>query len=238
MKKRLKNRLRESLLLISEGLTQSVDSEMLITKITAMGIDSDDVYFNDGYVRLEVKPKYKEIITNVINRVENLLGWFVSGYQEDFHEPIETNIGEIKNDLQYNLQTMEDEGYDSDDVVFYLLFEPKFGQELSPNEIPNIVYHITDQNNLNGILAQGLKPTHRDKITFHPDRIYLLTSENNVSELIDNPSFNIENPVLLTLDISSIKQSQKFYVDPNLSDNGVYTINNIPPTLIKNYKNI
>jgi hypothetical protein len=232
----IKYKLREELNIILEGLTQSINGEKLIQKLESLNISPDDIYYNDGKINFELKLKYKDIVIPMIKKMETIFGWYLAGYQEDFHEPINSNVDEFKNDLSFNLETIESNGWDEDDMISKLIFEPKFGEEISSENLPDILYHVTDEKYLNGIKSIGLKPTHKNKISYHPERIYLLKNTDDANGLVDNINFDIENPILLSIDISQIKDKFKFYVDPNLPINGIYVLNNIPPNLIKDYK--
>ncbi len=63
----------------------------------------------------------------------------------------------------------------------------------------------------------------------------MLISLNSCDLFKSGINFEIDNPVLLTIDVSEYKHKNKFYIDPNLKEGGVYTIGNIPPSLIINY---
>jgi hypothetical protein len=218
---------------LNEGLIRSYDADMIISQLQKMGIDSDDVYINNGTIKMELKLQYRHIIKATIDKMENLFGWFLSGVQGDLDDGLDGGVEEFKKDMEYSLEQIAEEDYlDEDDSIATLIFEPKFGTDISSDNLPNIAYHVTDRQYLDKIRKIGLVPKHKDKITYHPDRIYLFIDEKNVSGLLDNIHFDIDNPVLLKIDISEFKKHNKFYVDPNLSDGGVYVLGNIPPRLI------
>lgn len=221
--------------IISEGLIRSYEPEKVISIITRLGIDSDDIYFVDGKITIDAKIKYKDIISDVITRMENALGWYMSGGKEDFHEEMDSNVENIKSDIQYNMGEMENDGYDEDDVALYLYFERKFDEKINPDTLPDVIYHVASKNSLGKIKEIGLKPSHRDKLTHHPDRIYFSTSQSGIGDLMDNDMFEIEEPVVLEIDATKLK-GHEFYLDPNFPDSGIYTLQNIHPGAIKSYK--
>lgn len=217
--------------IISEGLIKSYDADKVIPLIIKMGINPDSIYQQGGVITIYAKIKYKDIITGVIERMENLFGWYLSGAREDFYEEMMTNTDELKLDLKFNLEGLEEDGFEDDDIALYLYFERKFDDEIKHGELPGFVYHVTDKKHLKKIKAMGLKPTHKDKLTHHPDRVYLSKTVAGANDLIDNDNFVIDEPVVLKVDISSLS-GNKFYVDPNFSVDGFYTTSNIPPGFI------
>lgn len=133
---------------------------------------------------------------------------------------------------------------DCKDGDILLVFEKKYERVLKNNgiEVPNILYHITQECYLDKILKNGLIPKHKDKLSKHPDRIYFLTKKYSDDELsIFSKQFFIRNSsdnyveynkmVLLTIDITPIKNSIKFYADPN-ADECVFTYDNVSKDLI------
>ena len=86
------------------------------------------------------------------------------------------------------------------------------------------------------------------KISKHPERIYFLTgkiSENDLSifskqffiHTNSNKYIEYNKMVLLTIDISGIRKTTKFYSDPN-ADGCVYCYDNIPPECVVDVEDI
>ena len=78
------------------------------------------------------------------------------------------------------------------------------------------------------------KSKSKSKKSYHPERIYLLLNKDGINGLLNNSKFNIETPILLTIDVRDIKNTIKLYYDVNYTY-GVYTINNIHPKYIVKY---
>lgn len=238
--KHIKHLLREGLSRkLNEGLIKSYEPSFVFSTLQRVGFTNDDFYGDSSSIKVEVKIKHKELYPTLFKRMENLMGWYLSGLQADFYDEVENNVEEIKADLSYNLEQWEEQQiFEDDDTIATLIFEPHYGNLVDENEIPNVVYHVTDKVYIERIKEQGLKPHHKDKLTHHPDRIYLFLDKKNVNGLVTHMDFDVNEPVLLTLDISEYKNKVKFYKDPNLSAGGAYVLQNIPPNLIINIEQI
>lgn len=193
---------------------------------------TDDLfYMNNNLIKIEVILQYKELYSEIINILENKYEYFLAGSQDDFYDSINSNVDELKSSIEQNLNNIEESGdFDDTDVIFTLIFEPKHNTVY--NNVPDLVYHITEKEYLPNILKNGLIAQHKDKISYHPNRVYLFVDKKNISEILNNINFDIDEPVLLTIDVSEFKKSHTFYIDPNLEDGGVYIDENIPANLI------
>ncbi len=120
-----------------------------------------------------------------------------------------------------------------------LVFEKKYQRALKNNgvEVPNVLYHITQECYVDKILKNGLVPKAGNKLSKHPERIYFLTSKPKDDILWqvakqffirnDSNKYVIRNSmVLLSVNISRHKKQLKFFSDPNY-DECVYTYDNI-----------
>jgi RNA:NAD 2'-phosphotransferase (TPT1/KptA family) len=125
--------------------------------------------------------------------------------------------------------------YEDDEPLITLYFEPIYGEKIS--DIPNTVYHVTDLSNVENIKLKGLLPKNTNKISYHPRRVYLLTKEEDAEDLIENFKFKIDNPVILTIDITNIKDNLNFYKDI-IYPKGVFIDQRISPKYIINYKRV
>lgn len=59
-----------------------------------------------------------------------------------------------------------------------LVFEALYTEKVSP---PSVMYHATFSRNMNSIMKEGLIPSTRSKLSFHPHRVYL-SDDKNFSE--------------------------------------------------------
>jgi hypothetical protein len=120
-----------------------------------------------------------------------------------------------------------------------LRFEAKFDEEVVEN-IPSILYHITPTQNADKILKIGLVPKSRSKASYHPDRVYLSKSLEDIENLGEMfyQKTGIKNWTILKIDTDVIPGGYlRLYTDPNY-EQGYYTLNNIPPQAIEKTKDI
>lgn len=231
--------------LLREGLIKSYGADYVVANLKKVfDITSDyDEYeknFSKGYIatdsstlRFGRKDKEKTIIELIIpnnkwqiGRIEkflNVCGWYIATNETDQY---------CKN------------GY------VHLVFEKKFQKSIKDNsiEVPNLLYHITQKAYLQKIKEKGLVPKAGNKISKHPERIYFLTgkmSENDLSifskqffiHTNSNKYIEYNKMVLLTVDISDIRKTTKFYSDPN-ADGCAYCYDNIPPECVVDVEDI
>jgi|ERR1035437_731978 hypothetical protein len=160
-------------------------------------------------------------------KLSNNLGYFISeiGYK-------------IKGkDLMYikytkeSLEEFVDKKQHLDELI--VILEAKFDIEVY--KIPEKLYHICPQDNLEKILKIGLTPRSGSKISNHPERIYFAFTESNVlqiGEKFKEHEFNkINGYTLLEIDTSKVNQL-RIFEDPNFKKSGVYALVNVPPDAI------
>ena len=100
----------------------------------------------------------------------------------------------------------------------------------------DILYHWTPEYNLPAICANGLIPSHKNKLFNYPPRTYLIKGDCDDNEMIslgqklcviNKTPENNGVYVLLAVDIKNIGDGIKFYYGPN-SEMGIYTEQDIP----------
>jgi hypothetical protein len=119
-------------------------------------------------------------------------------------------------------------------------FEAKFDEEVIEKTPPEL-FHITPTQNAKKILQIGLVPKSRSKAAYHPERVYLGRSIEDVERLASRmyQETGYTNFSILKVDTTFIPGSYfRLYKDPNYKDKGYFTLNNIPPTAIKKIKDI
>ena len=120
-----------------------------------------------------------------------------------------------------------------------LRFEAKFDEEVVEN-VPSILYHITPTANADKILKIGLVPKSRSKASYHPDRVFLSKSLENIEELgrMFYQKTGIRNWTILKINTELIPGDYlKLYTDPNYKS-GYYALNNINPQAIEKIRDI
>jgi hypothetical protein len=98
--------------------------------------------------------------------------------------------------------------------------------------IPNVLYHVSPLRYIDKILKKGLSPRSGNKLTIHPERIYLTDSEDVIEYFGRYLIENQDEDGYCVYSVST-KNIDKLYSDINMRNGGYYTINNIPPTDIE-----
>lgn len=125
--------------------------------------------------------------------------------------------------------------------------ESTFDEKIENNY--DYLYHVTRLSYIDKIKEKGLIATSEDKITYHPSRIYLCFKIEKCYQLIErfkkhdilNPNKYIDSKIKKGFDIPfydfailKINNSDiTLYKDPNFSESGCYTYDNIPPNDIE-----
>lgn len=158
----------------------------------------------------------KEYIDD-LHGIDNLcrqLGWFISH-------------GNIPSDglyYKYNEPEFFDQKYEE------VIIKPKFDEKDLPGK-PSILYHVTPKRSVEKILQIGLVPKHKDKLVYHPDRVYLIDE----LELAYGLKKEFQRLDKIEYDILKIKMKDldiKLYADVDYPQHGFYTLENIPPKFI------
>jgi hypothetical protein len=154
--------------------------------------------------------------------------------------PLITNIGYFISKLTLDGQEWITEYKNEDKPVAFVL-EPKYDY---PVEIPSRLYHASPIKFKNKILKSGLTPKSGNKLSLHPDRIYLT---DDISKAISFGNYLVKNQDTSEwydsgYCIYSISGSglSRLYSDINFREGGFYTLNNIRPqdiNLVKEFKN-
>lgn len=120
--------------------------------------------------------------------------------------------------------------YDNNTIPVALYLEAKFDTKIT--KIPKILYHATLEKNKNKIFKIGLIPKSNNKLSNHPDRIYLTDNLIKVQEFAKYlQSEYKENTIILKINTTGLDIN--LYKDINMTD-GYYTLNNIGKDFIEN----
>lgn len=115
----------------------------------------------------------------------------------------------------------------------YIQFESWLDKEI---ETPKILYHVCRTIDVNDIKRYGIYPKSKHKISYHPDRIYLVSNLSDV-EIIIKQFEEKDKQNNLNIEYSVVKiekdknKDTKYYnllvrKDPNFNE-GFYTTQNI-----------
>lgn len=145
--------------------------------------------------------------------------------------PIITNLGYFISKLTINGQEWIKE-YTNDTKPIAFILEPKYDYEVN---IPETLYHASPIKFKHKIIRFGLTPKTGNKISNHPERIYLT---NDLNKAIDFGNYLREEDSdwykngYCVYSVSGTGIS-KLYSDINFRQGGFYTLNNIKSENIK-----
>lgn len=225
---------------LNEGLIVTHEINKSISVIENNGYDvivvDGEKYRNRFFVEINSEDGNFEKLFKITNN----LGWFCAQirgntkYGPDSVKYTSTNLSKYRRE------------YDT----LLLLFEPKYDLPITPNI--DYLYHFTWKSNWSRIQKQGLSPRTTNKVTTHPERVYLalsLSAAEKFARRIENKikpepdpkhQFSIDSitGVILKIDASELPPYVKLYADPNFHKEGCYTLNTIPSKCIRLYKTL
>ena len=212
---------RENRRELAEGLIKTYPYDFAISRFNKYGVATSNQDKTQIYLYLKDKTKCK-----FIGEYANTLGYFVSQYKILFN-------GKDKSPINYVTYKTLEEFNDKINKIneLWLIIEAKFDSNLS-NEI-DYLYHLTEKSKLNKIKVNGLTPKSNSKKAYHPERIYVVPSLNNMKGIIKGftEDKNINDFTVLKIDYN-LTNKPKLYNDPNYFTFGYYLIDNIPPDAI------
>ena len=217
--------------LIYEGLIQSHPLENCLTilarhekkYIVKQNSDTNSFFlthtFDDNFDKA-IK-ELSELIT-----LTNNLGWYPCNltYDPNFKDAIKWDK------KQNNIKDLFLQGH----RTIKFLFEPKFDTRAITFE--KYLYHLAPTIYVKKILKNGLVPRSRSKKAYHPERVYLARSYQDVLRLI--PSFKastkINNWTILLVN-TSLSDDLQLYQDQNFKNMGYWTLNPITSASLSIY---
>lgn len=219
------------LIRLNEGLIKTFDIDKTIEIL-------NNTLINMGWISIEKDMNTFSILLEELKNINgfdilftsaNNLGWFPSSYR--LWKKNKTNTFAFR-----DINKFEDDIKKCDKILIY--FESKFDIEI---EKPNIAYHVFCDLNLNKIKKIGLIPKSLNKISSHPERIYMT---KNIIDAIDignklkktnllndiNNKYNNINYGIVEIDLSDIDVN--CYMDSKYK-NGFYVLSNISKNDLK-----
>lgn len=162
-------------------------------------------------------------------------------------------IGDIKHEMNTcGYFVAQDLFHDILNNISYILFEPKYTQDVSDiiRSKYSVLYHMTSSLFINKIKNNGLCPSSKNSTFLYPKRVFFMKGDtlndeqkymlNTIKQIRDNSDNAKQNPFynqqayLLTLDLNKIPKDVKMYADPFTSPGSFFTYDNIPPSAIIN----
>jgi len=219
--------------LLKEFVTQTIDAEKTIETI---GKRFSDAYYGsrveDNGAKIILQYKLPENADSIakINTFLDTFGWFPAlistpGHNEKFsQDALDTALARS--------------------VPFIIVvYEAKYDTEETLDT--DILYHLVPDIYIDKVELMGLTPKTKSKMSTHPERVYLmLPTDRQEYVALANQLWERMNPkakelthyfYLLRIDVSELKNSIKFYTDPNfmMGDGAVWTYKNIAPKYIE-----
>jgi hypothetical protein len=216
---------------LSEGLECSYNPDTVIEQLyrwyeTILHIRK--IFRKDDSKKIEIlisNPLTKEKL-QMFYRFLSQMGYYIASYKTKFPS---------KEDYKWNEETFLNLDYTKLPIMIYI--EAKYDCRATI-ESPKL-YHVCRQVNLEKILKIGLVPKSKEKISNHPERIYLskyLKDAELIKKMFEDRYPN-EIFCMLEISLKDIKNEKMgFMEDPNFPKKGIYTYSNIPPNAIKEIK--
>jgi len=152
-----------------------------------------------------------------LEQIINVNGWFV--------------VTVLDICTQYNSMVKNISKLELTSDASLIILESKYDIELE--KVPEKLYHASLKKYRHKILSKGLNPKNKNKLTYHPKRIYL-TKTIESAKHIANELTNDEH--IDIYEVSNKYSNRRYFEDVNYD--GLYTMENIPTReieLIKSY---
>lgn len=226
-----------------EGLIQSVDIDTATKHLKTANYEIDSFNKNEKSIVIKILPRYA---SELLQRVTS--GYI---YDDSMH-----NLFKLINNLGYEPAYIKYYTYYSKLIgveysnkemrriydnerpnIIFLTINKKFDDIIELKDLPENIYHITRDVVIDKIKLQGFKPSSKNKMKSHPDRIYFSLSIEGIKTLSNHEKFN-EYDTLITVDTKKIKPDTAFFKDPDYKEYSVYTYDNISKECIVNIEKI
>lgn len=215
--------------LIYEGLITSVSPEYIEEYMSRWCDCLNKTTYrlkNNSILECRISSKIDKEDFDKIFKISNNLGWFPTNL---------LYFGKFKPEKEVFVLNKFQELLDSEYFPISIMFEAKYHTEIK--NLPKILYHITNNKNLEKIFSIGLTPREKSKLSKHPERIYFtLTLEDCQFLKMDFQNRYKEDYTILQVDIKNLDKEIKFFQDPYFFEKGIYTYQNIPYKIIKKYE--
>ena len=190
----------------------------------------------DGFI-VKLLFTFNDYLKDDIDRVNKFFDKF--GWYPSYIEPNKSNGGKYQDkvDIFKNYKNIT------------VVYEAKYDIEVKITS--DFLYHITPDLKWSKIKSMGLTPKTQNKLSNHPERIYLLKDISNLEDfggdvldlslkLLNSYKYKdeVKEMYLLKIDISKLKDMH-FFEEPNFyMGEDIWTYQNIPPYVISVDKKI
>lgn len=211
-------------LMLYEGLEISYSIPACLMNLNRLwNIDNTFFYEEENKtIKMVIQKQVdKKTFDAVITHINNVLGYFPSH--------ITTPTENYKYTYELALELLNTDN-------FGIYFDAKYDVEISNDELPNYIYHISPSVYDDKIIKIGLAPKTKNKLSTYPARIYFGLTIEAVSGLLTNPPFLRGNSKFTIFKVNFEELNKvrdiRFFKDPIYMPNGIYTYENIPPEYI------
>ena len=208
--------------LLNEGLIMSVNYDVFINKMNIIIKKHDlkgycDLYVGKDRIIIQIDDENiqkKKLFYDEFNNLLSQSGYYISNYKINN----KVYIGDM--DILKFIK--------NSNLIIYL--NKKFDSE--EGNIPEFLYHVTENKYLEKIEKRGLINKSKNFIEKHPERIYLF---GKIEDCYDYIEFkDLIDFSILKIDIKTIKNI-KLFIDPKFwpTIKAYYIYDNIPPYSIE-----
>jgi hypothetical protein len=226
------NNYNDFIKLLKEGLIRNHDmrryDSTLSINLDSIGLKHKIVVKNKFVYEVYINDTNKEKIDILLDYSKNIYGYFPSY----FYITLNNNLS---NSFIYDDELFEKEISKKNIKEIKIRFEAKYDDGLYKNDniIPDFLYHLTPDDNVQKIKEIGLKPTSKNRQTYHPERIYLFTDINNHQNILKSLKINdLKNNIQRTYSLLELNMKNNddiiLHTDPNYII-GFFTYDNISP---------
>ena len=181
----------------------------------------NNLKIEEFYEKIIISNKYLDL--QEINIILENTGWFISviHLEENSKFKISKFCGD-ENELVYN------DGYLSCEEIISATIVPYYNS--LENKKIHTLYHITNYDNIESILKNGIIPSSGCKLSYHPKRVYLCNFKQCkiLTEIFINNDYGSE---ILKINLKGL--NIKLFHDNEIKWGGYYTIEKIPANRIK-----
>lgn len=215
--------------MLKEGLILSHDitkyKSIIMTKLDQLGVKYDMEVIDRLEFDLTLYDPVEDII-DILNHDSFTIGYYPSYCWITLDNGMKNNFKWSK--FKYNKKIS----------ILKIKYESKYEEGQYKNTIicPNILYHLTHQDNKINILKKGIYPKSKNRRSDHPERIYLFDEVENYSSILKFLKFSddiddiYKDYMLIKIDCS--KDKLILHTDPRYRL-GWFTYDNINPLNIE-----
>lgn len=224
---------------LSEGLIASMPRDNFVGALGKRGFQVTNSSFHEDLVRVlgPLTPEQAQLLSQMCN----IAGW----YAATFYTPKVHGKGD-----RWKVPDI----FTDDEFVIDL--EPKYD---APHiDLPPYLYHASPRSVREKILERGLSTRSGSKRAYHPERVYMALSEDDVMAIVGYFSQDAKIAAFRASEEGRIDpaaayrkggydiwvlpreyaQKYEWFKDPNFQDSGVYTTTSINPYYLRLYREI